>query len=176
MIEPFDGELPTLGPDAWIHTSAVVIGRVRLGARVSIWPHATLRGDEGTITVGDDSNIQDGSTVHMTGGLSTTTVGARVTVGHNVILHGCTIEDDCLIGMGAVLLDGCVIGRGSYIGASTLIPGGKVIPPDSFVFGNPFKVVRQVGPREREWIEHGWRHYVEQAAKYRRTDPSDSRA
>ena len=166
MIEPFDGHHPTLDPTAWIHASAVVIGRVSLNAHTSIWPHATLRGDEGAIRVGEGTNIQDGSTVHMTGGLSETTIGARCTVGHNVILHGCTVEDDCLIGMGAVILDGAVIGRGSYIGASTLVPGGKVIPPGSFVFGNPFKILRAVGPRELAWIDQGWRHYVEQAAKY----------
>jgi len=168
MLEPFDGTFPTLDPTAWVHASAVVIGRVRLGPHVSIWPNATLRGDEGDIVVGEGSNIQDGSTVHMTGGLSHSTVGARCTVGHGVILHGCTVEDDCLIGMGATLLDGCVIGRGSYIGANTLIPGGKIIPPNSFVLGTPYQVVRAVGPRERAWIEHGWQHYVELATKYAR--------
>ncbi|MEZ4469390.1 MAG: gamma carbonic anhydrase family protein [bacterium] len=167
MIQAFCGTTPALDPSAWVHPSAVVIGQVTLGPRVSIWPCATLRGDEGRIVVGADSNIQDGSMVHMTGGLSHTVVGERVTVGHGVILHGCTVEDDCLIGMGAILLDDCVIGRGSYIGAGTLIPGGKVIPPNSFVFGNPYRVVRAVGERERGWIEHGWKHYTEQAAKYR---------
>lgn len=168
--EPFEAHWPEIGEDCWIHARATLIGQVRLGRGVSVWPGATLRADEGAIVVGEYSNIQDGTTVHMTGGLTETHIGARVTVGHNVILHGCTVEDDCLIGMGALLLDGARIGRGSYIGAGTLIPPNKVIPPGSFVMGNPYRIVRACGPREAEWIDHAWRHYVEQAAKYRQRD------
>ena len=168
--ESFDGIWPTIDPTAWVHSRATVIGDVTLGAEVSIWPNATLRGDEGRIIIGPGSNIQDGSTVHLTGGMSETMVGARVTVGHNVILHGCIVEDDCLIGMGAVLLDNARIGAGSFIGAGTLIPPGKIIPPGSFVVGNPFRIIRPCGPREAEWIAHGCQHYIEQARKYRERD------
>lgn len=166
MIEPFDGTHPTLGEGAWVHPAAVVIGRVTLGADVSVWPNATLRGDEGRIVIGDGSNIQDGTTVHMTGGRSETIVGARVTVGHNCILHGCVIEDDVLIGMGAIVLDNARVGRGCYIGAGTLITGDKVIPPGSLVFGNPMRVVRPCGAREAEWIDYAWRHYIDNARKH----------
>jgi carbonic anhydrase/acetyltransferase-like protein (isoleucine patch superfamily) len=166
-IEPYDGEWPTIAPSAWVHASAVVIGKVTLGERVSIWPQATLRGDENRITIGDDSNIQDGSVVHTTGGVSETVIGKRVTVGHKCILHGCRVGDFVLVGMGAVIMDNAEIGEGSYIGAGTLIAPGKVIPPRSFAYGNPVRVIREVGDRERGWIDHGWRHYVEQAAKYR---------
>lgn len=165
-FEPYEGQWPDAAASAWVHRSAVVIGKVALGERVSIWPHATLRGDENRIVVGDDSNIQDGTTVHTTGGVSETVVGRRVTVGHNCILHGCRIGDFVLIGMGAVVMDNAEIGEGSYLGAGSLVAPGKIIPPGSFAYGNPVRVIRPVGPREREWIDHGWRHYVEQAAKY----------
>ncbi len=166
-IEYFDGHWPVVDPTAFIHRTAVVIGEVVIGAECSLWPHATLRGDEGSIVIGAGTNIQDSTVVHMTGGRSDTYVGSRVTVGHNCIIHGCRIEDDCLIGMGAIILDNAVVGRGSYIGAGTLIPGGKEIPPGSFVYGNPFKIVRAVNTREVEWIDYAWKHYRETATRYR---------
>jgi carbonic anhydrase/acetyltransferase-like protein (isoleucine patch superfamily) len=166
VLETFDGHTPVVDPTAWLHRTAVVIGKVTIGRNCSVWPHATLRGDEGTITIGDDTNIQDGTTVHMTGGESDTVVGSRVTVGHNCILHGCIVEDDVLIGMGTTILDNTVIGRGSYIGAGTLITGGKTIPPGSLVFGNPMRIVRPVNDRETGWIDYAWRHYVEGSRKY----------
>lgn len=167
MIQSFKEFAPRLGEDAFVHPAAVVIGQVTLGDRANIWPNATLRADEGPIVIGADTNIQDGSTVHMTGGWTSTHVGARVTVGHNVILHGCTVEDDCLIGMGAIILDGVVIGAGSFVGAGSLVPPNKVIAPNSFVIGNPAKVIRACGLREAKWIAHAWSHYVEQAAAHR---------
>jgi carbonic anhydrase/acetyltransferase-like protein (isoleucine patch superfamily) len=166
MIEGFDGVMPVVHASAWVHPAAVVIGRVSLGANVSVWPNATLRGDEGRIMVGANSNIQDGTTVHMTGGRSETIVGERVTVGHNCILHGCVIEDDVLIGMGSIVLDNARIGAGSYLGAATLVTGDKVIPPGSLVFGNPMRIVRACGAREAEWIAYAWQHYIETARKH----------
>lgn len=166
MIQPFDGHHPDIADSAWVHPAAVVIGRVTLGADVSIWPNTTLRGDEGRIAIGAGSNIQDGTTVHMTGGRSETMVGERVTVGHNCILHGCVIEDDVLIGMGSIVLDNARVGRGSYIGAGTLVTGDKVIPPGSLVFGNPMRIVRPCGEREAEWIAYAWKHYVDNARKH----------
>jgi carbonic anhydrase/acetyltransferase-like protein (isoleucine patch superfamily) len=149
----------------------VIIGQVRIAADASIWPHVTLRGDEGEISVGEATNIQDNSVVHMTGGQSHSRIGARITIGHACIIHGCIIEDDCLIGMGSTVMDNAVIGRGSYIGAGTLVPGGKVIPPGSFVFGNPFRIHRPVNARDTAWIDYAWRHYREVAAKYRGVPP-----
>ena len=170
-IEPIGGVTPTLGDEVFIHPSAVVIGRVRLGARVSVWPNVTIRGDEGDVVIGDDTNIQDGSTVHMTGGLSHSMIGARVTVGHMCLLHGCRVGDDCLIGMGSMLLDNCVVGEGSFIAAGTLITGGKEIPPGSFVMGRPGSlVIKPITTQRRQELEYSWRHYVETQRLYRARD------
>ena len=148
-LESLGEDHPSLGDEVFVHSSAAVIGKVVLGDRVSIWPQVTLRADEGEIRIGADSNIQDGSTVHMTGGYSETMIGERVTVGHMCLLHGCTVEDDCLIGMGTILLDRCVIGAGSYIAAGTMITGNKVIPPRSFVMGRPGQLVVKPLPDQR---------------------------
>ncbi len=164
--EPFKGVWPTIHPTAWVHESAVIIGDVTLGPDVSVWPNVTLRGDEGRIVIGAGSNIQDGSTLHMTGGESDTMVGARVTVGHNCILHGCIIEDDCLVGMGSLIMDNARVGAGSYVGGATLVTPNKQVPPGSFIRGNPYQVVRPVGDRERGWIDYAWRHYVDTARAY----------
>ncbi len=170
MIESYEDADPEVPKSAFVHRSAVVIGRVTLGEEVSIWPNTTLRGDEGRIIIGDQSNIQDGTTVHMTGGLSETFVGARVTVGHNCILHGCRIEDEVLIGMGAIVMDNVVVGAGSLIGAGTLVTAGKIIPPGSLVFGNPMRIVRPVNEKEAEWVRYAWRHYVDNSRKYLHAD------
>lgn len=166
-IESHEGVWPEIPNSCFVHQSAVIIGRVTLGERVSIWPNTTLRGDEGTISIGDDCNIQDGTVVHMTGGESDTVLGSRITVGHNCILHGCIIADDVLIGMGSLVMDNVEIGAGSYIGAGTLIPPRKVIPPNSLVYGNPFRIVRETNEKQREWIQYAWKHYWENAEKYR---------
>jgi carbonic anhydrase/acetyltransferase-like protein (isoleucine patch superfamily) len=165
-IEDFEGFSPVISPSAWVHESAVVIGQVEIGDECSIWPNANLRADEGSIQIGAKSNIQDGTTVHMTGGLSVTRVGERVTVGHNCILHGCVIEDDVLIGMGTIVMDNAVVGTGSYIGAGTLITAGKVIPPNSLVFGNPMQIKRATSEKEVLWIQYAWEHYVKNSRKY----------
>ncbi len=167
VIETYKKHTPKVDPSAWIHKSAVVIGRVFIGADASVWPHVCLRGDEGKIVIGDQSNIQDGTIVHMTGGRSETVVGRRVTVGHKCILHGCTIEDDVLVGMGAIIMDNTRIGTGCLIGAGTLITADKEIPPHSLVFGNPMKIIRPTNERETDWIDYAWRHYVENSAAYK---------
>lgn len=179
-VESHRGIWPRIDQAAFIHSSAVLIGEVILGRDVSVWPHATLRADEGEIVIGAGSNIQDGCTVHMTGGRSTTHVGERVTVGHNAVLHGCTIGDDCLIGMGAIILDNAEISAGSLVGAGALVTGDKSFPPDSMLLGNPARLVRKLTDDERAWIEHAWKHYVEQANRYAgrgdRDEPSYSQA
>ena len=167
MIQSFNQHTPSIAASAWIHESAVVIGQAKLHDDVSIWPNVTIRADEAIIEIGAGSNIQDGTTIHMTGGLSQTIVGTRVTVGHNCLLHGCLIEDDVLIGMGSIIMDNVRIGRGSFIGAGTLVTPGKVIPPNSFVRGNPMKIVRECGEREATWIDHSWRHYVDNMRIYK---------
>ena len=151
---------PELGAGAFVHPTATVCGTVRLGARASVWTGAVLRGDTEWITVGEGSNIQDLTLVHADPGFPTV-VGAGVTVGHRAILHGCTIEDGVLVGMGAILLNGCVIGAGSIIGAGALVPQGVVIPPGSMVLGMPGKVVRAVTEAEQA-------RSAQSAATYRR--------
>lgn len=165
--ESFAGKLPRVDASAFVHASAVVIGDVVIGPESSVWPNVTLRGDDGPIIIGSRSSIQDNTVIHCTAGLSFTTVGDRVTVGHSVILHGCTIHDDVLIGMGAILLDNAVVESGALVAAGTLVPPGKVVRAGTLVAGNPMKVLRECGEREREMIEHGWRAYVQRVADYR---------
>jgi carbonic anhydrase/acetyltransferase-like protein (isoleucine patch superfamily) len=167
MIEQYREHSPIIDESAYIHASAVVIGEVTIGAESSVWPNTTLRADDGHIIVGSQTSIQDGSVVHMTSNLSDTNIGSRVTVGHKVLLHGCQIEDDCLIGMGAILLDNVCVGHHSLIGAGALVLQRTEIPPYSLVLGSPARVVRKVTEQELEQIEFGWRHYVERTRIYR---------
>ncbi len=166
-IERFGEHLPRIHPEAFVHASAVLIGQVTIGAESSVWPQVALRGDDGPIVIGDKTSIQDGTVVHMTEGRSVTTVGDRVTVGHGVILHGCTIEDDCIIGMGSTILDNAVVEKGSIVGAGALIPPGKRVPAGSVVVGNPFKVLRAASPSDVQFIEYSWREYVKRTRQYR---------
>ena len=163
MIESFEKYVPTIAPSAWVHELASVIGEVELAAGVSVWPGAVLRGDMGPIVIGEHSNLQDGAVCHNTGGLSTTQVGERVTVGHRAILHGCTVEDDCLIGMGAIVMDNAVIGTGSIVAAGAIVTMRQRVPPGSLVMGSPGRVVKAITAEQREWIEHAWTVYAEKS-------------
>ncbi|MDP6933715.1 MAG: gamma carbonic anhydrase family protein [Myxococcota bacterium] len=163
MLEPFGRHVPKVDPTAYVHHTATIIGEVTVGPRANIWPGVVLRGDEGVIEIGEETNIQDLTLAHNTGGFSTTHIGPRITVGHRAILHGCTIEGDCLIGMGAILLDHCVIEPWCIIGAGSLIPKGRRIPEGSMVMGMPGKVVREITEFEREYIKHGHRTYLQLA-------------
>lgn len=160
MLQDFDGVSPRLADGAWAHETAVLIGDVVLDAGASVWPCAVLRGDMGPIRIGADSNLQDGVICHDTTDLSETRIGARVTVGHRAVLHGCIVEDECLVGMGAMVLDNAVIGSGSFVAAGALVPPGRAIPPGSVVMGVPGRVVRPAGPRERDAIAFGWQSYA----------------
>ncbi|HSG87603.1 MAG TPA: gamma carbonic anhydrase family protein [Pseudomonadales bacterium] len=151
--------------DYWIAETAVVIGDVLLKANASIWWNAVLRGDNDRITVGENSNVQDGSVLHTDAG-SPLVIGKDVTVGHMVMLHGCTIGDNSLIGIGAVVLNGAKIGRNCIIGAKALIPEGKEIPDNSLVMGAPGKVVRELTDAHVKMIEHGAAHYVDNFRRY----------
>jgi carbonic anhydrase/acetyltransferase-like protein (isoleucine patch superfamily) len=155
-----------IDPTAFIAPGAIVLGDVHLGPESSVWYNAVLRGDTDRITIGDQTNIQDLTTIHADPGIPCT-VGKRVTVGHRVILHGCTIEDDCLIGMGAVILNGARVGPGSIVGAGAVVLEGMEIPPGSMVLGLPAKVVRPVDEAMESRLEHGWRYYIEQARRHR---------
>lgn len=157
---------PSLGRDAWVAPNATVIGDVRLGDNASIWWNAVLRADNETITIGAESNIQDGSVLHADEGVPLT-LGARVTVGHMVMLHGCSIGDETLIGIKSVILNKAVIGRHCIIGANSLIPEGKVIPERSLVMGSPGKVVRQLTDDEVARLKLAAQGYVDNARRYR---------
>ena len=144
----------------------MVLGDVTLGPRASVWYGAVLRGDMAPIAVGEATNLQDGTIVHVDEGVPAT-IGARVGVGHRAILHGCTVEDECLIGMGAILLNGVRVGSGSVIAAGAVVTEGVVIPPGSLVMGVPARVVRPVDDALRERIRHTWEHYVAEAERHR---------
>jgi carbonic anhydrase/acetyltransferase-like protein (isoleucine patch superfamily) len=144
--------MPRIDSTAFIHPLAVILGDVTLGAHVSVWPTAVLRGDSDSITIGDDSNVQDGTIIHADAGVPTN-IGNRVGIGHRAIVHGSTIEDDCLIGMGAILLNGVHVGSGSIVGAGAVCREGMRIPPNSLVVGVPGKVIRETTAAERERIK-----------------------
>jgi carbonic anhydrase/acetyltransferase-like protein (isoleucine patch superfamily) len=159
--------VPQIDPSAYVFDTATLIGNVILGARVSIWPYATLRGDNEPIEIGDDSNVQESSVLHADPGFPLT-IGRRVTVGHQVMLHGCTIGDGSLIGIQVIVLNGAVIGRNCLIGAGALITEGKQIPDGSLVVGSPAKVLRQLEPSHIERIKRDTDSYVQRAVAYRR--------
>jgi carbonic anhydrase/acetyltransferase-like protein (isoleucine patch superfamily) len=149
-------------PTAFIAPTAAVMGDVTVGAESSIWYGAVLRGDMAPIVIGDQTNLQDGTVVHVDEDVPCR-IGSRVGVGHRVILHGCTVEDECLIGMGSVLLNEVVIGGGSVVAAGAVLPEGMQVPPGSLVMGVPARIVRPVDERLARRIAGTWSHYVEQA-------------
>lgn len=171
MIRAFRGKTPRIAPSAYVDPSAQVIGDVEIGEKSSVWPNATLRGDVHSLRIGSETNIQDNSVLHADFPDFPLTLGNRVTVGHLVMLHGCTIEDDSLIGIGAIVLNGARIGHGSVIAAGALIAEGVEIPPFSLVMGVPGKVRREVTPEERERFKVNAEHYVELAEEYLREKP-----
>lgn len=158
--------MPKIHPTAFIHEAAVVVGDVTLGANVSVWPTAVIRGDSDKIVIGEDSNVQDGTIVHVDHGVPTT-IGKRVGIGHRAIVHGATIEDDVLIAMGAILLNRVHVGSGSIIGAGAVCTEGMVVPPNSLVLGVPGKVIRQTSAAERERIKATVQSYLELQGRYK---------
>ena len=157
--------VPQLAAGAWAAPSADLIGEVRIGERASVWFGAVIRADNTPIIIGEDSNIQDGSVCHSDVGFPLT-IGARVTVGHQAILHGCTVADDCLVGMGAGILNGAVIEPECIIGAGALITEGKTFPAGSLIVGSPARVAREVTENERQLLRASAAHYAEKAARY----------
>jgi len=166
MIYTLDDRRLQTGNEFFIAPSADVIGSVRLGERASVWFGAVLRGDDELIEIGEDSNVQDLSMIHADQGFPVR-IGARVTIGHKVLLHSCEVGDDALIGNGAIVLDRARIGRFSVIAAGTLITPDKVIPEGVMVMGAPGKIVRELTDAERAMIAHGWQHYVAAGRRYR---------
>jgi carbonic anhydrase/acetyltransferase-like protein (isoleucine patch superfamily) len=158
--------MPTIHPTAFIAPNASIMGDVTIGAEASVWYGAVLRGDMAPIVIGSQTNLQDGTMVHVDEEVPCR-IGSRVGVGHRVILHGCTVEDECLIGMGSILLNNVVIGTGSVVGAGALLPEGMQVPPRSLVLGVPGRVVRQVDDRLAAMITGTWQHYIGQAKAHR---------
>lgn len=160
-----EAALETASSRFWIAPTAIVLGKVRLEENASVWWGAVLRGDNELITVGRNSNVQDGCVLHTDPGFPLV-IGAGVTVGHLAMLHGCTIGDGALIGIGAVVLNGARIGRNALIGAKAFVPEGKEIPDNSLVLGSPGKVVRELSPEQIEHMQGGAQRYVENWQRY----------
>jgi len=167
MIRAYRGVVPKIAASAYIDQSAQVIGDVVVGERSSIWPNVTVRGDVNWIRIGEETSIQDNCVLHCDAGVFPLQIGSRVTVGHLAMLHGCTVEDECLIGIGAIVLNGAKIGSGSVIAAGAVVPEGMQVPPQSLVMGVPAKVKRPVTPDEQERFRQNAKRYVEATAIYR---------
>ena len=167
MIQGFVDKHPQVHNSCFVADSADVIGDVTIGEESSVWFGSVVRGDMHYIKIGSKTNIQDNCTVHVTTDIYSTQIGDEVTIGHNVIVHGCTIQDRCLIGMGAIIMDGAVIGEGSLIGAGALISPGTRIPPRSLVVGLPGKVIRTTTDQEMDEIIDRAQHYIDFSKKYR---------
>lgn len=167
-LYPLGDLKPELGPGAWAAPSADLIGDVRLGPRASVWFGAILRGDNTPLILGEETNFQDGAIGHSDHGFPLT-IGARVTVGHQAILHGCTIADDCLIGMGAKLLNGAILEPECLVGAGALITERKHFERGSLIVGSPARVVRQLTDEEKEALRVSAAHYAEKAQRYAAT-------
>jgi carbonic anhydrase/acetyltransferase-like protein (isoleucine patch superfamily) len=160
-----DGAAPQLGEGAWAAPSADLVGDVRLGPRASVWFGAIIRADNTPIMLGEETNFQDGAIGHSDPGVPLT-IGARVTVGHQAILHGCTVSDDCLIGMGARILNGAFLGPKSLVGAGSLITEGKRFEEGGLIVGSPARLVRPLTDAEKAALRISAAHYAEKAARY----------
>ena len=168
MIYDFENYTPTLDKDSWVASNAILIGKVVLKKDANVWFNVILRGDIEPIIIGEGSNIQDGSVFHTDPGCPLT-LGKNVTIGHMVMLHGCQVDDDTLIGIGSTILNNTKIGKNCIIGANTLIPENKTIPDRSLVLGSPGKIVRQVTEKEIEEIKENAKHYVENYKRYKKS-------
>jgi len=164
-IIAYKGRMPTIAKNAYISPRASIIGAATIGPRSSVWEHAVIRADYNAISIGSDSSIQDNCTVHCDLRFSTQ-IGNRVTLGHNSVAHGCTIEDNVLVGIGAVILNDVHLGHHTIIGAGSIITPGKKIPPESLVIGVPGKVVRTLTPADLRELDTNWKVYVELSRQY----------
>jgi carbonic anhydrase/acetyltransferase-like protein (isoleucine patch superfamily) len=170
VIRPFGAVWPRVAEAGFVAETAVVIGEVGLGRDASVWFGCVVRGDVHRIVIGAESNLQDLTVVHVTGGQHPTMIGDRVTVGHRAILHGCTVADRCLVGMGAIILDGATVGTGAIVAAGAVVPPGANIPPGMLAMGAPARVVRPVTPEEQASIDQSAAIYVELAHRYASAD------
>jgi carbonic anhydrase/acetyltransferase-like protein (isoleucine patch superfamily) len=170
MLRPYRGRLPVIDPTAYIDQSAQVIGDVEIGEESSVWMNVVIRGDVNHIRIGRRSNVQDGTIVHVMHDTHPTVIGDEVTIGHGAIVHGCTIEDRVLIGMGAILLNGARVGADSIVAAGSLVPEGVVIPPRSLAMGSPAKVRKTLSEADVASIREYSANYVRYRLDYMVTD------
>lgn len=166
MIRTFQGIRPTVPTSCFIEDTGVVIGDVVMGENCSVWFHAVIRGDVNYIRIGNRTNVQDLCMLHVTHDTHPLLIGNDVTVGHSVVLHGCTIKDRVLVGMGAIIMDGAVIGEDSVVGAGALVVEGTVVPPKSVILGSPARIRRSVTDEELAWIKESAENYVRYAHTY----------
>lgn len=167
MIRPYRGVIPRIAHSAYIDTSAQVIGDVVIGERSSIWLNVSIRGDVNYIRVGDETSIQDNTVLHVDAELYPCVVGNRVTVGHRVVLHGCEVGDEVLIGIGAIVLNGARIGKGAVVAAGALVPEGMEVPPKTLAMGMPAKLRREVTREEQERFRTNCNNYIRISAIYK---------
>jgi len=167
MIRPFRGKHPQIHPTAFVEESAQIIGDVTIGAHSSVWFGAVVRGDVFHIRIGERTNVQDGTVIHVSNGTHATVLEDEVTVGHNVTLHGCHVERGSLVGIGSIVMDGCRVGEKSLVAAGALLSPGTVVPPRSLVMGFPARVKRQLTDEEVADLDVFWKNYVEYTRAYR---------
>jgi carbonic anhydrase/acetyltransferase-like protein (isoleucine patch superfamily) len=167
MIRPFRGKHPRIHETAYVAASAEVIGDVEIGEESSVWFHAVVRGDVFHIRIGNRTNVQDGTVVHVSNGTHATVLEDEVTVGHNVTLHGCYVERGCLVGMGSIVMDDVRIGAQSIVAAGALVSPGTIVPPRSLVIGVPARVKRQLTDEEVAGLAQFWKNYVEYTKEYK---------
>ena len=165
-IISWQGHHPKIADGVFVASGAAIIGQVSLAEDVNVWFNTVIRGDVNTIKVGARTNIQDNTTVHVTSKTGPTVIGNDVTIGHNAVIHACTIEDLCLIGMGSTILDGAVIGRGSFVAAGSVVTPGKIMPPGMMIMGSPAKPVRELTEQEKNFLQTSARDYVKTAQSY----------
>lgn len=167
IILPYHGIMPSIHPDAWIAPGAVIIGDVHIGAFSNIWFGCVVRGDVNSIRIGERTNIQDGTIVHVTRKTGPTSIGSGITIGHQALLHACTLEDDCFIGMGATIIDGVVVETGAFVAAGAVVTPNKRVPKGQMWGGNPAKFMRDLKPEEAAFIGISAQNYVDLSGEYK---------
>lgn len=167
MIRAYKNIVPVIAPDAFIAEGVVVIGDVHIGSESNIWFGCVIRGDVNSIRIGSRTNVQDGTVIHVTRETGPTFIGSNITIGHSVLLHACTLEDDCFIGMHSTVMDGAVVESGAWVGAGALVTPGKRIPKGQIWAGNPARFLRNITPEEMKFMAGNSTHYVELSRDYK---------
>ncbi|MFD2932419.1 gamma carbonic anhydrase family protein [Spirosoma flavum] len=160
LIKPVQGNHPHFGDNCWFADNATIVGEVTMGRDCTVWFNAVVRGDVNSITIGDRTNIQDGAVIHCTYQKHKTTIGNNVSIAHNAVVHGCTLEDNVLVGMGAIVMDGVVVGSGSIIAAGAIVTQHTIVPPGSIYAGNPARFLKAVSPEQAEIFSRTANNYV----------------